>query len=196
MKLLLASGNAHKAEEIRAILAGTGIEIITLLDRPDLPEPPEDQATFEGNALQKARTIHALTGMPVVADDSGIEVDALDGRPGVHSKRYSPQGTHAANNELLLSELAGRDDRAARFRCVIALVTTAVELTADGRCEGHIAESLSGTGGFGYDPVFVPDDLDGRSMAEASLDEKNGISHRGRAFRQLPELLREAGITP
>lgn len=189
MKLLLASGNAHKAQEIRAILAGSGIELETLASWPDIPDPPETESTFEGNALMKARFVHERTGLVCVADDSGIEVDALNGRPGVHSKRYSPEGTAVANNALMLRQLAGHSNRTGRFRCVLALVSGPVELFAQGAVEGRILEALQGDGGFGYDPLFTPDEAPGRSMAELSMDEKNAISHRGRAFRQLPALL-------
>jgi len=194
VNLLLASNNAHKAREVREILAGTGITVQTLLERPDLPEPEETGATFEENALLKARVIHELTGLPVVADDSGLEVDALGGAPGVHSKRFSPDQTADANNRLLLERLEGRADRAARFRCVLALVADGFHGTVHGACEGRIAVEPQGVGGFGYDPVFLPDELGERTMAEASPDEKNAISHRGRAFRQLPALLARAGL--
>ena len=189
MKLLFATRNAHKADEVARILAGTGITIETLLDHPDLPEPPETGDTFEANALQKARFVHERTGGLVMADDSGIEVDALGGAPGVHSKRFSDEATAAANNALLLDELEGVDDRTARFRCVLALVGPGFERTCDGRCEGRIGHTLRGDGGFGYDPLFLPDEAPGRTMAELTMDEKNTISHRGRAFRQLPALL-------
>jgi len=194
MRILLATGNRHKADEVRAILSGTGITVETLLDRPDLPEPPETGDTFEHNAYQKASFIHERLGIPVLADDSGLEVAALDGAPGVHSKRFSPQATHEANNALLLQRLHGVTDRRARFRCVLALVAPGVRAHVSGSCTGRIATGLRGAGGFGYDPLFLADDLDGRSMAEASLDEKNAISHRGRAFSQLPELLRAQGL--
>lgn len=194
MHLLFATGNHHKAEEVRDILRGTGIHLATLADHPDLPEPPETGDTFESNALQKARFIAKLTGTPVLADDSGLEVDALGGAPGVHSKRFSPEATHEANNALLLHRLAGRSDRTARFRCVLALVHEAFETSIAGACEGTIAEALRGHQGFGYDPLFLPNDLPGRTMAEATMVEKNAISHRGRAFRQLPALLAQAGL--
>ena len=189
MKLLLASTNAHKAEEVRAILAGSGIELTTLADHPDLPEPPETGNTFVANALQKAHFVYERTGLLCVADDSGLAVDALDGAPGVYSKRFSPEATHEANNRLLLERLDGRTDRSARFVCVIALVGEGFEATAEGRCEGHILDAKRGDAGFGYDPLFAPDDYPGRSMAEVTMDEKNAISHRGRAFGQLPDLL-------
>jgi len=189
MQILFATNNAHKVSEVRDILAGTGVTVLTLNEAGLDIDPPETGETFDANALQKARTIHQLTGGWVVADDSGIEVDALDGRPGVHSKRYSPEATGAANNRKLLAELAGVADRTARFRCVLALVGPGHEATVEGRCEGRIGTELRGRDGFGYDPLFLPDEGDGRSMAELSPTEKNAISHRGRAFRRLPEML-------
>lgn len=194
MELFFATANRHKLEEVQAILAGTGVRLVSLLDHPDWPEPEETGATFEANALLKARSLVGRVHLPVLADDSGLEVDTLGGAPGVHSKRYSPEGTHEANNTKLLHALSGVTDRRARFRCVLALVTPTFEGTADGTCEGRIATSLRGHEGFGYDPVFLPDDLHGRTMAEATLVEKNAISHRGRAVRQLPELLARAGL--
>ena len=191
MRLIFATNNAHKAEEVRRLLIGTGIVLETLDDHPEIPEPPETGDTFVANALQKAYFVFERTGQLCVADDSGLEVDALGGAPGVHSKRFSPEATHAANNALLLHRLAGTPDRSARFRCVLALVGDGVERTVDGRCEGTIATALIGSGGFGYDPLFLPDEAPGRSMAELSMDEKNAISHRGRAFAQLPALLEE-----
>ncbi len=189
MNLLIATNNAHKIQEIREILSGTGIILQSLLDRSDLPEPPEDGLTFEANAMQKARTIQSQVGGVVLADDSGLEVDALGGAPGVHSKRFSAEGTAASNNHLLLERMADVTLRTARFRCVLALVSPHYEGTVDGACEGKIATGTTGTQGFGYDPLFVPDELDGRTMAQASMQEKNAISHRGRAFRRLSELL-------
>jgi XTP/dITP diphosphohydrolase len=189
MKLLFATNNAHKVDEVRAILAGTGIEVLTLREAGLDVDPPETGDTFEANALQKARFLFERTGLACVADDSGLEVDALGGAPGVHSKRFSPQAEPDANNRLLLERLGARPDRAARFRCVIAVVAPGWERTADGRCEGAIARAPRGDQGFGYDPLFLPDEAPGRTMAELSMDEKNAISHRGRAFRRLPELL-------
>lgn len=190
MKLLLATRNAHKLDEIRRILADVDIDIVSLDDVPGLPEElPEDGDTFEANALQKARFAHQVTGLLTCADDSGIEVDALGGRPGVFSKRFSPEGTDDGNNRHLLRLLEGRDDRGARYRCVLALVGDGVEQVADGRCEGTIGHDYRGTGGFGYDPLFWPAEAPGRTMAELTMGEKNAISHRGRAFRKLPGLL-------
>lgn len=189
MRLIFATNNAHKVSEVQALLADTGIELVTLRQAGLDIDPPETGSTFEANALQKARFVHELTGLPCIADDSGIEVDALGGAPGVHSKRFSEAGTDAANNALLLERLDGIGDRRARFRCVLALVGLGEERTADGRCEGRIGTELRGEGGFGYDPLFLPDEAPGRTMADLSMGEKNRISHRGRAFSQLPGLL-------
>lgn len=189
MRLVFATNNAHKVQEVRRILEATDIELLTLEEAGLDVDPPETGTTFEHNALQKARYVYELTGEWSIADDSGIEVDALNGAPGVHSKRFSPEATAAANNVLLLERLAGVTDRTARFRCVLALVGPNVERTVSGAVEGRIAEVESGHDGFGYDPLFLPDDQPGRAMAELTLDEKNAISHRGRAFRQLPDIL-------
>ncbi|MEM6927722.1 MAG: RdgB/HAM1 family non-canonical purine NTP pyrophosphatase [Myxococcota bacterium] len=188
-RLVFATHNAHKVEEVRALLDGSGLELETLADLGFADDPPETQATFEGNALQKARFVFERTGRPCVADDSGIEVDALDGAPGVHSKRFSPSQQADDNNRLLLEKLDGIEGRTARFRCVIAVVGPDGERTAEGRVEGVIGTAERGTGGFGYDPLFWPDETPGRTMAELSMDDKNKISHRGRAFRQLPGLV-------
>lgn len=191
MQVVFATNNAHKVTEVRAILAGSGFKVLTLAEAGLDIDPEENGTTFEANAAIKARAVHALCGGWVVADDSGIEVDALGGAPGVQSKRYSEQGTAQANNAKLLRELKGRSDRTARFRCVLAVVDPdGNEAFADGRCEGTIAHELSGAQGFGYDPLFLPDDHPGRSMAELTMEEKNAISHRGRAFRELPRLLK------
>lgn len=187
--IVFATNNAHKVEEVRNILDGTGITVQTLAEIGVDADPPETGQTFVENALQKARFVHDLTGLPCVADDSGIEVVALGGAPGVRSKRFSNEGTAEANNTLLLDKLATHTDRQARFRCVIAVVHGAVERTASGRCNGQIVDALKGVGGFGYDPLFAPDEVTGRTMAELTMQEKNAISHRGRAFRQLPLLL-------
>ena len=190
MKILVASRNAHKLGEIREILAPFGIQVEDLNAWPELGELPEEEETFEGNALSKARAAYAATGRLTVADDSGIEVDALGGAPGVHSKRFTPEGSDTSNNAHLLQRLTDAQDRSGRFRCVIALVGPAGEATASGAVEGQIAHEERGEGGFGYDPLFLPNEQPGRSMAELTPDEKNAISHRGRAFRQLPALVR------
>lgn len=191
MRLLIATRNAHKLHEIRQILGGLNIELLGLDQIAGLPdELPEDGNTFEANALQKARLAFETTGLLTCADDSGLEVDALDGRPGVFSKRFSPEGTDPANNRHLVELLRGRSDRTARYRCVLALVGEGIEEVIDGRCEGTIGEQERGSHGFGYDPLFWPADAPGRTMAELTADEKNAISHRGRAFENLIPKLR------
>lgn len=195
MQLVFATHNAHKLEEVAALLAGGPVRLVGLDAFPELGEIPEDHDTFEANALQKAQHVYDRTGLPCVADDSGLEVDALGGAPGVFSKRFSPEATSAANNALLLKRMAGVGDRRARFRCVLAVVCAAGQRVAEGRCEGRIGTVPQGSGGFGYDPLFWPDEAPGRAMAELSMAEKNQISHRGRAFARLPELLSALGLT-
>ena len=191
LRLVVATENPHKVSEIAAIL---GPEF-DLVPRPaGLESVVEDGDTLEDNARLKAFAVGAAAGEPAVADDTGLEVDALGGAPGVHSARYAgPSGDAAANVAKLLAALDGVSpaERTARFRTV-ALVSFAdgAELIADGVVEGRIAEHPSGAGGFGYDPVFVPDGGGGRTFAQLSADEKDAISHRGRAFRALAEKLR------
>jgi len=196
MKVVLATWNTHKVDEVRAIMAAAGapFEVVCLADVAAIPESPEDGDTFVANALQKARFVAERLGGIVVADDSGLEVDALGGAPGVHSKRFTPQATAAANNAHLIARLDGVTDRTARFRCVVAVVHADQFATADGACEGHIRTAPKGDGGFGYDPLFIPAGWGDRTLAEAAPEEKNAISHRGHAFRQLPRLLRTLGL--
>ena len=196
MLLVFATNNAHKVSEVRALLDPSDITLKTLAEMGLDVDPPEDHDTFEANALQKARFVYERTGVPCIADDSGLEVDALGGRPGVRSKRYSPEGTSEANNALLLQELQGIPTRTARFRCVLALVGHGPDRTISGACEGTIATEAFGEGGFGYDPIFCPSEAPGRTMAELSTTEKNRISHRGRAFSALPDLLRDQASEP
>jgi XTP/dITP diphosphohydrolase len=178
------------------MLEGVGIELIGLDQvAPDAPDLVEDGDTFVENALSKARQAMALTGMPSLADDSGLEVDALDGAPGVLSARFAGHhGDTDANNALLLEKLRGFSDeeRTARFRCVIALVDPAsgLEQTFDGSCEGRIGHELRGRGGFGYDPLFLLPDR-GLTVAQLEAEEKDAISHRGNAVRALMEFLKE-----
>jgi XTP/dITP diphosphohydrolase len=188
VRVVIATHNAHKVHEICEIL-GDAFEVVTLADIGFSEDPPETGATFVDNALQKARFVQARIGGVVAADDSGLEVDALGGAPGVHSKRFTPEATAEANNRRLLEVLGDRADRRARFRCVVAVVGPAGEAWADGACEGAIATEPRGAGGFGYDPLFLPEETPGRAMAELSSDEKNAISHRGRAFRSLALLV-------
>lgn len=193
MELLVATRNQGKLREIRRLLAGHGVTVLGLEDFPDLPEVIEDGDTFRANAYKKATEIARLTGRPTLADDSGLEVEALQGRPGVYSARFAgPSADDAANNARLLAELAeipeGR--RQAAFHCAMALANPdGGVFEVDGRIEGLILQQPSGSGGFGYDPLFwVPPFK--MTMAELPLDVKNGISHRGQALgRMLPKLL-------
>ena len=193
-ELVLATRNRHKGEELAALLGGLGITIRTLDEFPDAPEVVEDGDTCEANAIKKARAIAEFTGLPAVADDTGLEVDALGGRPGVYAARYAGEdATYEDNCRKLLLELTGvpRERRTARFLTVaaIALPSAGVRV-AQGMLDGVIAEEASGTLGFGYDPVFLIPEL-GKTLAELSADEKNRVSHRAKAFTQAKDLLRE-----
>ncbi|MDP9453162.1 MAG: RdgB/HAM1 family non-canonical purine NTP pyrophosphatase [Actinomycetota bacterium] len=189
LRLVLATGNPGKAAELAAVLgAAEGLAGLELLPRPpDLPEPEEDGDTLVANARIKALTVVAACGEAAVADDTGLEVAALGGAPGLRTARYAGEGaTFDDNIAKLLGELDGVADRRARWRTV-ALVAfpDGRELAAEGTCDGVIAEARRGEGGFGYDPVFVPDAGDGRTLAELDREEKNSLSHRGHAFRAL-----------
>ncbi len=194
MRLVLATTNRGKAAELADVLAA-GLEDLVLVPRPPgLPEPEEDGDTLAANARIKARAVVEAIGEAAVADDTGLEVDALDGRPGLFAARFAgPGATFADNIAKLLAELDGVQDRRARWRTV-ALVSfpDGTDVQAEGTCDGVITEAPRGAGGFGYDPVFVPDEGDGRTLAELSRQEKNALSHRGRAFRALAERL--AGV--
>ena len=185
MKLLVATRNRHKLDEIRAILDLPGLVLIGADDVPGLPDVEEDAPTFEGNACKKAQTLAHAGGCWTLADDSGLEVDALHGEPGVHSARYAgTQGDTPANNARLLRELTGQTDRRARFRCVLALASPDGGVrTVEGRCEGRILDAPRGANGFGYDPLFVPDGY-GQTFAELPAGTKNRISHRAAALRR------------
>ncbi|AKF07785.1 RdgB/HAM1 family non-canonical purine NTP pyrophosphatase [Sandaracinus amylolyticus] len=193
-KLLIATKNRGKLEEFRRIFGDLGVELVSA-DELGLPDVEETGDTFEANAILKAEAQAAASGCMTIADDSGLEVDALDGAPGVYSARYAGAGGSEANVRKLLAALADVPDerRTARFRCVLALADprgalgARVELT-EGRCEGRIAHQPSGSGGFGYDPVFVPADGDA-TMAELSATAKDAISHRGRACARMRERL-------
>jgi len=183
MKLLIATRNAGKLREIRAILDLPGVEIVGADEVPGLPDVVEDRDTFEGNATKKAVELAAASGLLTLADDSGLEVDALGGEPGVYSARYAGEPSNdAANNSKLLAALDGVAHRTARFRCAIALATPDTKsATVDGRCEGRIGLEPRGDGGFGYDPLFIPDGHD-QSFGELDPDVKHSISHRGAAL--------------
>lgn len=191
MKFVLATFNRDKARELAAILSLPGVEIVPLADWPGAVSPEEDGATLEANARIKARAALAATGLPAIADDTGLEVDALDGAPGIHAARYAgPQATYADNVSKLLGALAGVPEarRTARFRTVcVALHPDGREWVAQGVLEGVILGERRGDGGFGYDPVFALPD--GRTLAEIAAAEKNAISHRARAVRALAAAL-------
>jgi len=185
MKLIIATRNAHKLQEIEFIFDFQNLEVLSAFDFPDIPDVVEDGETLEANAEKKAVEVARATGFWSLADDSGLEVDALGGAPGVYSARYAgPQCSYADNNEKLLRELAGKKDRTARFRTVIALSDPdGTVQTVDGACAGIICETLRGSNGFGYDPLFVPDGYS-KTFAEFDSEEKNRISHRARALKK------------
>jgi XTP/dITP diphosphohydrolase len=194
VKLVLATANPDKSSEIRAVLAAAGLDA-ELVPRPaDVPEVDETGATLEDNARLKAVALCEATGLPAVADDTGLAVDALGGAPGVRSARYAGDGvTYADNVAKLLRELSAvaAPDRTARFTTVaLARWPDGREVAAIGDVEGVISVAPRGAGGFGYDPVFVPLEGDGRSFAEMSAAEKHAVSHRGRAFRTLADGLK------
>lgn len=194
-RVLVASRNAKKLEEMRRILAEhmAGVEVVGLDDVTPFDEPVEDEPTFEGNALLKARAGVAATGLPTIADDSGLCVDALNGMPGVLSARWSgPPKDDDRNNELLLAQLADVPDerRTAHFACAVALVRPdGRELVVEGRMDGTVIREVRGSGGFGYDVLFVADDRPGVTTAELSREDKDAISHRGRALREIAPLV-------
>lgn len=193
-QLLLATHNRHKAHEFQALLADLGIEVLTLDAYPQVGEIVEDGKTLEENALKKAREVHRLTGLPSLADDTGLEVHYLNGAPGLYSARYAGENaTYADNCRKLLAELRGvtPNRRGAQFRCVLALAGWGPEdLLVEGRCPGVITESERGANGFGYDPLFLPDGFD-TTYAEMDDATKNRISHRGLAARKMKVLLAE-----
>ena len=190
MKILFATNNAHKLAEVQAVL-GDSYTLVTSRDCGVTEEIPETQPTLEGNALQKARYLYERTGLDCFADDTGLEVEALGGAPGVHSARYATDGhDFAANNRLLLQNLAGEENRRARFRTVVALILGGREYLFEGVVEGQIIDRETGHEGFGYDPLFRPDGYD-RTFAQMTTEEKNAVSHRARAVRKLAAFLHE-----
>ena len=200
--IVVATGNAHKLVEIQTILgrALPGVQFVALSQLGSFEDPEETGETFLENALIKAWAAVEATGLSAVADDSGLVVDALDGAPGVHSARYCGRhGDDAANNELLLANLANvpAEERTARFMSTVALIdATGWVLHGTGACEGMIGFEGRGANGFGYDPLFLPDDTPGKTMAELTPEEKNAISHRFHALqdlsRQLADLIDDA----
>ena len=188
MKIDFATHNAHKVSEVQAVL-GSEYQLVTATEAGITEEIPETQPTIEGNALQKARYVYEHTGLNCFADDTGLEVEALNGAPGVYSARYAGEHvSYADNNVLLLKNLAGCENRKARFRTVIALIVDGKEYLFEGRVEGTIATEPHGEGGFGYDPLFVPEGSQ-LTFAEMSSEAKNKISHRGRAVAKLVAFL-------
>ena len=197
MKIVFATNNSHKLEEIRQIL-GKSIEVLSLADINCHEDIPETAPTIEGNAMMKARYVYDKYGTPCFADDTGLEVEALDGAPGVYSARYAGGEGHnsEANMRKLLHELEGKENRRAQFRTVIALIEQKdgkpVAHTFEGKIEGHISDEKRGTSGFGYDPIFVPEGYE-QSFAELGNEIKNKISHRARAVARLAEYLLGTG---
>ena len=180
-RLLVATGSAHKLIELQRLFGDLPIDLVTLIDLGITDEAPEDGATFEENALQKARWYSAASGEWTLADDSGLEVAALNGAPGVYTRRYAgPNATDVQNYEKLLTETVGVADRSARFVCTMALIdpVNGSERTFHGECPGTLTTAPRGEFGFGYDPIF---EVDGRTMAERAPAEKDALSHRGRA---------------
>jgi XTP/dITP diphosphohydrolase len=194
VRFVVATANPDKAAEIVAILTDAGLDLELVPRPPEVPEVDETGVTLEANARLKARALSAATGLPAIADDTGLEVDHLGGAPGIHTARFAgPDATYADNVAHLLARLDGAAGpaRAARFATVaVAIWPDGVEVAAIGTVEGTIAEAPRGSGGFGYDPVFVPAEGDGRTFAEMSASEKHAVSHRGRAFRTLADGLR------
>jgi XTP/dITP diphosphohydrolase len=189
MKIVFATNNAHKLSEVKAVL-GDDFELVTLKEVGITEDIPETGSTLDENATIKARYVYDRTGLDCFADDTGLEVEALNGAPGVRSARYATDGhDFAANNRKLLRELEDKENRRARFRTVISLIRGGEEVQVEGIVNGHIALSESGSEGFDYDPLFVPEGYD-RCFAEMSADEKNAISHRGRAVAALVQVLK------
>ncbi len=188
-KLILASRNKNKIEEMKQLVAHLGIDVFSALDFPDLEEVEEDKPTLEGNALKKARYVNQQTGIPALSDDTGLEVETLDGAPGVFSARYAGENASYQDNVLkLLEALDGKENRAAQFRTVVALVDGNQEWTFEGVCKGKIIEEQIGKKGFGYDPIFMPDEF-AETFAQMDPNIKNLISHRGKAVQRFLEFL-------
>ena len=201
MKIIFATGNAGKLREAAEVL-GPDFEIVSPASLGITEDIPETGSTLQENSLQKARYLFERTGLPCFADDTGLEVDALGGAPGIYSARYAGPGhDHDANMAKLLAELKKIPDqvgddgvsRRARFRTVVTLILAAGQPHFfDGTCEGRIATARRGSGGFGYDPVFLPDAYPGRTLAEVSEAEKNAVSHRGKAMRAMADWLKKS----
>ena len=188
MKIVFATNNAHKLREVQQTV-GDRFEIVSLKECGVVEDIPENEPTLEGNALAKARYIYSRTGLSCFADDTGLEVEALGGEPGVRSARYATDGhDDEANKRLLLERMEGKEHRSAQFRTALALILDGHEYIFEGIVRGVILTCERGEGGFGYDPLFAPEGYT-TSFAEMSAEDKNAISHRGRAVRQLAEFL-------
>ena len=188
MKIVFATNNPNKLKEIQALMP-VGIEILSLKEIGCTEDIPETGTTLEANAFQKAHYLKENYGYDCFADDTGLEVEALNGAPGVYSARYAgPERSAEANMAKILEELKGKENRKAQFRTAIALILNGEEQLFEGMVEGHISEAKQGDEGFGYDPIFLPEN-DQRSFAQMTMDEKGAISHRGRAVRKLVDFL-------
>lgn len=198
-RLVIATHNRKKAGEMLQIVGARfpGLDLVTLADYPEAPEPDETGSNYAENAAIKAQSAALFTGEWCVADDAGLEIDALDGAPGLYSKRFGgedlPFPEKMARILALLDEHPERP-RTARFRCSVVLITPAESAHFEATCEGSIAHELRGTGGFGYDPIFLPNDAPGRTMADLTAEEKHSISHRGKVLRMLGDHLESLGI--
>ncbi len=192
MKIVLATHNRHKVEEIKKILSDSPIELLSLDNFPEIGEIIEDGTTLEENAKKKARIVYEQTGILSLADDTGLEVDALGGKPGVYSARYSGENaTYRQNNEKLLRELKNvpPEKRSAKFRCVISIIGNGIDEIAVGEVPGHILNDVRGNNGFGYDPLFVPDGYE-KTYAEMDSELKNKLSHRAKALKEASVILK------
>lgn len=190
MKIVFATNNAHKLSEVAQVV-GDKFELVTLRECGITEDIPENEPTLEGNALAKARYVYSRTGLNCFADDTGLEVDALNGEPGVRSARYATDGhDDEANKRLLLERMQGVENRAAQFRTAVAFIVDGKEYLFEGIVRGDIACEEHGAGGFGYDPLFLPEG-GALTFAEMSAEAKNEISHRGRAVRKLAEFLKD-----
>jgi XTP/dITP diphosphohydrolase len=192
MRIVIATTNQNKLRELKELLIGFDVQILSLMDFPDCPPVVEDGESFAENALKKAQTICAHTGLLTIADDSGLEVDCLEGRPGIFSARYAGEGADDRKNyEKLLQEIKGvaPENRSARFRCMLAIAApSGRHRIVDGEYRGFIITEPRGENGFGYDPVFI-DTISGLTFAEMKPDQKNQISHRARALHELVKIL-------
>ena len=190
-EIVLASRNPNKIHELRELLSLPDLRVLSTADFPELEEVDEDALTLEGNALKKAHYVAMVTGLPSLADDTGLEVSALNGAPGVYSARYAgEQASYYDNVEKLLSEMEDIEQRKAQFRTVVAFVDADKQWIFEGVCRGHISRYRKGVKGFGYDPIFVPDGFE-QSFAEMGSKQKNSISHRGLAMKEAVAFLQK-----